>query len=174
MYFRKFPTVQYDVMGDGVNHTMTDITRRVRFLHKSLIDSVSFDLYDVPSGETPESIAHKVYGDTKLHWVILLANNIQDFYTDWPMSVERFEKYVAWKYDNVNEIHHYEVQQSSGDTTFKIEYPNESATTIPAGATPITNYEYEETILESKRRIKIVRQEYIGRIKQEFENIIRG
>lgn len=174
MYFKKFPKVQYETKGDGNLHQMTDITRRVRFFNKSLIDSVSYDMYDVIDGDTPESIAHKIYGDTKLHWIILISNNIQDVYTDWPMSVQRFEKYVESKYSDVNAIHHYEYTQESGDTKFKIEYPNDPAQTIPAGATAVTNYEYEEAELEKKRRIKLVRPEFIGKIKQEFENIISG
>ena len=80
MYFKKFPKVQYETKGDGNLHQMTDITRRVRFFNKSLIDAVSYDMYDVMDGDTPESIAHKIYGDTKLHWIILISNNIQDVY----------------------------------------------------------------------------------------------
>jgi len=174
VYFKKFPKVMYDVKGDGNSHQMLDITRRVRFYNKSLIDAVSYDMYDVKDGETPEMLAHKIYGDTKLHWVILVANNILDIYTDWPMSVERFETFVKSKYDNVDAIHHYEFTQQSGDTKLVIEYPNDSAQTVPVGATAITNYEYEEAELEKKRRIKLVRPEYITKIRQEFENIIGG
>ena len=88
------------------------------------------------------------------------------------MSVDRFEKFVKSKYSNVDEIHHYEYSQESGDTSFVIELPNDSATTIPVGATAITNYEYEERILESKRRIRLIQPTYIGRIRSEFEAII--
>lgn len=174
MYFKKFPKVQYDVKGNGVQQTMTDITRRARLNRSTLENLVNFDFYDVPDGETPESLAHKYYGDVNLHWVILLANDIKDIYTDWPMSVARFEQYVNSKYEDINAIHHYEVVQESGDTSFKIEYPNESATTIPSDAVAVTNYEYEEAQLEKKRRIRIVRPEFVDRLKQEFESVIGG
>ena len=36
MYFRKFPTVQVDVKGDGILQSMTDITRRVNFNNSTL------------------------------------------------------------------------------------------------------------------------------------------
>ena len=174
MYFRKFPKFEYDTNDNGNTVQMTDITRRVRFRTNALLNSVSFDFYDVIDGETPEMISHKIYGDTRYHWIILISNNIKDIYTDWPMSVDRFEKYVYSKYDNVDDIHHYVYTQESGDTKFTIELPNESATTIPAGATPITNYEYEEQEQEKKRRIKLVSRNYIGRIKQEFDTIMLG
>lgn len=87
------------------------------------------------------------------------------------MSVDRFEKHVASKYSNVDDIHHYEYTQESGDTTFNIELPNDSATTIP-GATAITNYEYEEKLLESKRKIRLIQPSYIGKVRADFETII--
>jgi hypothetical protein len=172
MYFNKFPTVPIDA-GDGVIRRMTDLTRRVRLLDIAKVNYVSFDYYDVKSGETPEYIAWQYYGDAELHWVVLLANDIVDYYNQWPMSVPVFERYVASKYDDVNGIHHYEYQQESGDTTFTIELPNESATTIPVGATAVTNYEYEESIQAKNRRIRLIQPEYISTIKKEFETKIR-
>ena len=172
MYFRKFPKVEVDVKGDGNAVSMTDITRRIKFSESTLESLVDFDFYDVPDGSTPEQIAHDYYGDTGLHWVVLLANNIKDVYSDWPMSVPRFEKFVASKYSNVDEVHHYEYTQESGDTKFLIELPNDPATTIPAGAVTITNYEYEERILESKRKIRLIQPQYISVIRSEFETKI--
>lgn len=174
MYFRKFPKIEYDVKGDGVMRTMTDITRRARLKQSTLLNRVNFDFYDIPDGETPESLAAKYYNDPNLHWVILLANDIKDVYADWPMSVERFETFVKSKYTDINGIHHYEVSQTSGDTTFKIEYPNESATTLPTGAVAVTNYEYEEAELEKKRRIRLVRPEFVSELRTEFQSVIGG
>ena len=174
MFFKNFPKVVYDVKGDGQGHLMTDITRRIRFLDSSKLNYARFDYYDVKSGDTPESIAYAYYNDARLHWIILLANNIVDYYNDWPMSVEKFERHVAAKYDNVDDIHHYEYTQESGDTSFTIELPNESATTIPVDATPVTNYEYEESIQNSKRKIRLIQREYVSKIKKEFETKIRG
>jgi hypothetical protein len=90
------------------------------------------------------------------------------------MPVNQFEVFVASKYDDVNGIHHYEVLQESGDTTLKLEYPNDPAQTIPVDATPVTNYEYEEEIQNTKSRIRLIRPQYVSQIKTEFENKIRG
>lgn len=174
MYFRKFPQVDYDVNGDGVTQKMIDITRRVRVLDATLLNYVNFDFYDVQGGERPEHIAANYYGDSTLYWIILFANDIKDVYTDWPMTVNQFETFVASKYDDVNGIHHYEAIQDSGDTKFKIEYPNDPAQTIPVDATPVTNYEYEEEIQNTKSRIRLIRPQYVSQIKTEFENKIRG
>tara|TARA_B100000497_G_C7668525_1_gene403248 strand:- start:461 stop:985 length:525 start_codon:yes stop_codon:yes gene_type:complete len=174
MYFIHFPKVDYDVKGDGVTTKITDITRRARIKEQSIIYSASYDYYDIVDGQKPEDIASKYYGDPNLHWVILTVNNIQDVYTDWPMTVTRLERYAKSKYDNVDDIHHYEIYQESGDTTVTIEIPNDPAQTIPIDATPITNFEYEQIEVEKKRRIRLMRPEYIDSIKEEFLQSIKA
>lgn len=173
-YFSNFPKVLYDVRGDGNVQEMINITKRVRFRDYMKKNFVTYDFYDVKSGETPEYIANEFYEDPELHWVILLTNNIIDYYNDWPMTVPQFESYVKSKYDDVDGIHHYEYTQESGDTTFKIELPNDSATTLPAGSLPVTNYQYEESLQEQKRRIRLVQPRFIGQIKKEFKNRMNG
>jgi hypothetical protein len=173
-YFNKFPTVEYDVRGDGSTTIMTDITRRVRVSDKARLSAVEFDFYDVQDGQTPEFVADRYYGDVGLHWLVLMANDIVDVYNDWPMSVQRFETYVASKYDNVDDVHHYEYTQESGDTKFTIELPNESATTLPAGAIAVTNYGYEESVQDKIRRIRLIKPEFVEDIKKEFSRKIKG
>lgn len=173
-YFSHFPKVSYDVRGDGNPQQMINITKRVRFRDYMKTNFVTYDFYDVKSGETPEYIANEFYGDPELHWVVLLANDIIDYYNEWPMTVPQFERYVKSKYDNVDGIHHYEYTQESGDTTFKIELPNDSATTQPAGSLPVTNYQYEENLQEQRRRIRLIQPRFIGQIKKEFKNRMNG
>ena len=166
-YFRQFPKIDYDVRGTGIPQKMTDITRRVRFRDYMKRNFVVFDYYDVKSGETPEYIANEFYGDPELHWIVLMTNDIVDYYTEWiPMTVPQFERFVASKYDDVNGIHHHTSPQTSGDTTVVIEYPNDSATALPVGATPVTNYEYEELLQEKRRRIRLIQPRFIEQIKK--------
>jgi len=174
MYFMHFPKVAYDVKGDGVTTQMTDITRRARISHNSIIYKASYDYYDVLDTQKPEDIAYDYYGDAGLHWIILMVNNINDIYTDWPMSVTRLERYTKSKYDNIDAVHHYEIYQESGDTTVTIELPNDAAQTIPADATAITNAEYEEAEVEKKRRIRLIRPEYVDTIREEFRKSIKA
>ena len=82
-YFRQFPKIDYDVRGTGIPQKMTDITRRVRFRDYMKRNFVVFDYYDVKSGETPEYIANEFYGDPELHWIVLMTNDIVDYYTEW-------------------------------------------------------------------------------------------
>ena len=56
-----------------------------------------FDTYNVKSGETPESIADKLYDDSQLHWIILLVNEVTDRYHDWPLSERQFNSFLNEK-----------------------------------------------------------------------------
>lgn len=173
-YFNKFPQVAIDVKGDTDLVMLTDITRKVRFSDLAKQNYIQYDFYDVVAGETPEYVASEFYGDPKLHWIVLMANDIIDVYDDWPMSVQNFEAYVTEKYDDVNDTHHYEVYQESGDTSKVIEIPFDPSNTIPVDAVTITNYEYEDNLQQKKRRIRLVKKQYVNTIKQELKSRLSG
>ena len=101
MYFKQFPTIPYDSHGTGKFKDVKNLLRRVAIRSKVKTNTMVYDTYDVKNGETPESIAFKLYGDAELHWVIMLVNDITDRYHDWPMSEAQFLQFVNDKYDNV-------------------------------------------------------------------------
>ncbi len=169
MYFNSFSKINYDIKGDGQFYSMTNLTKRVRFNKLVKENIVAFDFYDVQDGDTPEIVAHYYYQDAKLHWIILLTNDIVDVYTQWPMSIPRFEQFIKDKYDDINAIHHYEITQSSGDTTKTLEIPNN--TDYP-NATAVTNYNYESNIQNKISRIRLIRPEYVEQIKRELNNLV--
>jgi len=176
-YFSRFPKMAYDIAGTGDYRLVTDIIKRIKIRDTIKENSSLFDLYDVQSGETPEQVAYKIYGDTKYHWVILIMNNITDRYYDWPLSDYAFEEYVKNKYSNPGGVHHYEKTQSSGSTTsngpedysHKIEV-NSDAT----GAEAVTNYEYERRLQEQKRQIKLLDPAYLPAFEEEFNKLVRS
>ena len=166
-YFDMFPNIYYSAKGDGKFTIMKDILSRVKLIANVKENILGFDYYDVKDGETPEMIAHRYYGDVNLHWTILVANDIVDYYEDWPMSVQRFEEFVKEKYDNPGGIHHYEITQTSGDTNVTIdvgmntvEYPS---------ATAVSNYQYEDSLQEKKRQIRLISTRHIDDFVKEFE-----
>jgi len=177
MYFNSIPKIQYDSMNTGNPKIVTNLLRRVTVRAKIKTNTLLFDTYDVKEGETPEIIAHKLYGDPELHWIVLLVNDVTDRYHQWPMTYAQFLQFVADKYDNVNGTHHYELAQSSGDTTTKIEVYNNSA--LYSGdddfynnATAITNIEYEETQQDIKRKIRLLDPRYIEDFVEEYINLM--
>ena len=176
MYFSHFQKGYYDLKGDGNYKLLTDLFTRVKIRDKAFDVATLYDKYDVVSGEKPEDVAYKHFGNAQYHWVILLTNNITDRYYGWPLSDQDFEKYVTDKYTNPQGVHHYEITQSSGPTTgngpddysHKIE-----VNSTESGAESISNYEYERREQDKKRNIKLLDPRYLPMFLEEFERLIR-
>ena len=176
MYFDNFPVIRYGST-DGTIKNVTNLLRRVAIRSKLKTNVSLFDTYDVKNGETPEIIADKLYDDPKLHWIIMLVNNVTDRYHDWPMSEQQFNSYLNEKYSNPDGIHHYEISQESGDTTQKIEvYDPElisSDTDAYTSATAITNREFEESEQDKKRKIRLLDPIFVDQFVEEFNSLIK-
>ena len=106
MYFSNFPIIPYDSVGSYEFKDVTNILKRVAIRSKVKTNTMLFDTYNVREGETPESIADKLYDDSQLHWVIMLVNDITDRYHDWPLNGAQFNQFVDEKYSNPDGIHH--------------------------------------------------------------------
>ena len=170
MYFDNFPTIIYDSEKENIFKDVKNLLRRVGIRAKIKSNALLYDTYDVKNGETPESLAFKLYGDAELHWVIMLLNDITDRYHDWPMTEAQFSQFVQDKYDNVDGTHHYEISQSSGDTSIKIDVGT-SNTNYPS-ATLITNYEYEQSQQDSKRKIRLLDPSFVADFVEEFKSLM--
>ena len=173
MYFDSFPVIPYDSKGDLNFKDVTNLLRRVGMRTKLKTNTLLYDTYDVKEGETPESIADKLYDDPELHWVILLVNNIADRYHQWPMNTPQFQSYVTEKYANPDATHHYEITQDSGDTDTKIEIYNPIDSDAYASATVITNFEYEQNQQDEMRKIRLLDPSYIGQFVNEYKNLMK-
>ena len=171
MYFSEFPTIPYDAEGNGKFKDVKNLLRRVGVRAKVKSNTMLYDTYDVKNGETPESIAFKLYDDAELHWVIMLINDITDRFHDWPLTEAQFLQFINDKYDNVNAVHHYEISQQSGDTKKKINIGTDN-TDYPA-ATAITNYEHEQEVQDNKRKIRLLDPSFIGKFVEEYKSLIK-
>ena len=170
MYFNTFPIIPYDAIGNNDFKFVTNLLRRVSIRAKVKTSTALFDTYSVKNGETPEMIAHKLYGDTEYHWIVLMMNDIIDRYHQWPMSTRQFLAHLKDKYTNVDGIHHYEINQTSGDTTIKIDIGTDN-TDYPS-ATLITNLEYEQELQDELRRIRLLDPSYLEDFVTEFEELM--
>ena len=169
-YFSQFPIMLYDPAGDGSGKLCTDIMSRVRVRANMKKEIVMLEPYDVKENETPEIVADKHHGSVYYHWVVMLLNDISDVNHDWVKSTRQMQKYLLSKYTEtqLTETHHYEITQTSGDITTKIEVEN---ATYPSAST-VTNYEYEVALNEEKRQIDLLRDDYLGFFTEEFANLI--
>jgi len=93
-YFKVFPQITFK------GKSVADITRKVKL--SSIVKSEALDYmdYTVQEGEKPEDVANFYYDDPSLAWLVLLANDIIDPYTQWPKSQENLEKYIIAQYES--------------------------------------------------------------------------
>lgn len=189
-YFQKLPRIAYDITGQGSNKYLTNILSRVRFRQVVESNSVVYYEYSVKDGETPEIIAYNYYGDSGYHWVILIANNIINIYTDWVKSYNDFGNYLTAKYgsdlapikkaDWTDEeleadpsvVHHFEDYRGRqiDITTYLDQQLNNPVTTKPRY---VTYFDYENDLNESKRNIRLPRKEFIEIIDQQMNDLFK-
>lgn len=163
MYFNNFQNLLYEFNIDGKDTALylKDITRNIRFRRDVLANITIYDVYDIVGNETPEHIAEKVYGNANYHWIIMLVNERYDYKTDFPLSYYDLEKYIDAKYGaNKYSIHHY------------IDTNGYIVDSTQVGATSVSNYDYEQTVNESKRRIKLVPSYLIDKIITEYKALM--
>jgi hypothetical protein len=175
MYFNKFPLMVYDIKGDENYKLLPDILKRVKLRSGLSASRFVFDKYNVKEGEKPEDIAFKYYGDPQYHWVVMMVNNLTDRYYQWPMTQPDFEDFLTDKYGRGSEdaVHHYELAQTSGVTTSSDESHMLEVNSDTAGASSISNRQFEERIQNDLRQIRLLDEKYLDAFTEEFFGLIK-
>jgi hypothetical protein len=161
MYFDKFPSFLYPFKINGkIEHKLVkDISQNVRVRKEILSNVTLYDEYDIRDGETPEIIAEKVYGSPHYHWVVMLCNDKYSYVDDFPLTIPQLEKYIDTKYGaNKYATHHY--VDANGYIVGS------------AHGTSVSNYDYEFTLNETKRRIKLIAPSLLNTIIKNFKDLI--
>jgi len=244
MYFAKFPYMVYTLDNYSSGQIVKDIFRRVIALTEFKENYTMFDEYDVKDGETPEILADKIYGNSNLHWIILLTNDILDPRYEWPLSNYNLIEYVRNKYhrivskkislssnivsstdadvkDFIRTLSVNDLVEISGSVntvnndTFKVtaisalkdnftvsdevggaitftsetnntyitlfsdhtqathHYEDSYGNIVYSNGSSISNFTYEERLNEDKRRIKILKPQFVSSVEQELEIALR-
>jgi hypothetical protein len=171
-FFEYLPNTLY-AFDDTQILTVKHIFRRFKFYDSVKENVRSFDSYKIQEGETPDMLSYKFYETPDYHWIILMFNDIVDPYGQWPMNHEDLGRYVESKYgkDNVyTNAHWVNAKGQSVDPNHYLGVLNTDGT-YTQDMIALTNYDYEEMINNSKRKIYIPRQEYISKITSEIEKL---
>jgi hypothetical protein len=113
-YFENFPRLIYTFDKNVENQQfVVDILARSAFLREVANNTNIAYEYQIQDSDTPEVIAHKIYGDPYRNWIILLYNQIVNPFYDWPMKNDVLDSFVVNKYNmtidqSKSTIHHYE------------------------------------------------------------------
>ena len=200
-YFNSLPKIRY-VDQNNVATAYTNLMARASVIPSVLNNALVYYTYDIQDGDTPEIIAYKYYGDINRFWIVLYCNQLNDPLWDWPLSSNKFEKYILNKYNtgNLNSIHHYEkittqTNINTNTTTVETETISQEAynslqsnttatyTFLHVGPAEnvqvnvtkrtVTNYEYEISLNESKRNIKILNSIYADKLEAQFLELMK-
>ena len=197
-YFNNLPDFLYvnrtkDGRSDGDYSNVKNLFKRSKLRDDIFQDTSFFNKYIVEGDDRPDNVAEKVYGDSTLDWLVLMANNIVNVQSEWPMSQADFYTYVTEKYDSettlYSGIHHYksrEVITTDGSVIIKsgekvgvgqsVSYYDDAlgqhvrATDV---AIPVTNFEHEDNLNNKKREIYILKQEYLNIVTDDLDEIMR-
>jgi hypothetical protein len=98
----------------------------------------------------------------------MMTNDRYDYVNDFPLPIFELEKHITNIYgNNQYGVHHYE--DANGNIVPQVYTNIYGITEITY---PVSNYEYEERLNETKRRIKIISPQVLARVLQSFEEII--
>lgn len=98
-YFNYFPKTAY-YLEDNKNSLsiVTNLTTKFSFDSEFKNNAAIYYEYIIPDGQTPEILAHKLYGSAERHWIILAANDIMHPQFDWPLEQKALNNYIETKY----------------------------------------------------------------------------
>lgn len=134
-YFNYFPETVYTLQDNATSvDIITNITSRFGFEQKFKDNSSLYYKYVITDGETPEVLAHKIYGDSEKHWIILGMNDIFNPVIDWPVEQRSLLNIIDTKYtgapyaNTANGQTGLEWAQQNYHSYYKIETQTNSAT----------------------------------------------
>ena len=199
-YFRNIPNWEYvnrlqDSHSSSEYLEVKNLFKRGKIQDDILRDVTYFTKYSIKGDDRPDNVAFDLYQDPTLDWVVLLANNIVNIQSEWPLTQDSFESYLLEKYgnnQNLNAPHHYEskeIKNSLGATVlpkglqvpqnFSMEFLDINLgtyTEVGGAANPITtevtNYEYEIDLQDQRRQIYVLKQNYLSIILTDMDRIM--
>jgi hypothetical protein len=169
-YFKKFGTIEY--AGQKAANLLTAVLPSRLNIDKAFV----YQNYTIMDGESPESIADKMYKDPQLYWVLLVVNNIVNPYTDWPIEESVMEEFVQKKYGDVFGVHHFTDNRIDRvcDDVADAEFRAMPAGDLPFYIVPKTNLDHEREINEGRREIIAVNPRYVSQFVEIYNRAIEG
>jgi len=131
-YFRELPNILYPSPVPSKRSTADMVVIKNLFRRAKLFDYVSdaaalFDKYIVEDGERPDTIAHELYGNPRLDYVVVIVAGITNIHQQWPIQDFQMYDFALAKYGSeteMNKIRHYETYEIKDSQGRQILPPN--------------------------------------------------
>ena len=194
-YFRRLPDLEY--ISRLKDSKLSDYIVVKNLFKKGILrediyqNLATFEKYKIIGDERPDNVAKKIYGNSELDWLVLVSNNIINIQTEWPMRQNDFDEHLLLKYGSYQTlysgIHHYEskeIKDSNGVVILPegliVDEGYEFLYTNPQGilerrrpGLPITNYDYELKLEDSKRNINVLKPKYVNLVIDDLKGIMQ-
>ena len=203
-YFRRLPNLDYPSLlktrKSNLDFVQTkNLFRRAKVREDLFANFMQFDKYKIVGDERPDNVAEKVYNNSDLDWVVLMANNIIDVYNEWPLTQIQFNEYVNNKYkpQELVSIHHHETKEFRDrndqlilpagivvDENWSMEYfsggqirstdtPSSTSNMSEKPIRSVTYLEFENRLNEDKRNINVIKPDLLGLFLKDFDRIMK-
>jgi hypothetical protein len=193
-YFQELPNILHPSLFTSRNKVESTIVVKNLFKRSKLRTDVdqaitAFNYFNIKEGMRPDMVAQELYDNPELDWVVLTSNNITNIRNEWPLSHNDLQEYMLEKYGsdaNIAKVHHFETREildefsrvvmPAGlqvDETFTFKYKNSTNSILNVNpVSAITNYQYEVKLNDQKRRIRILKSEYLSAFISEHREIM--
>lgn len=103
LFFQRFPSISYTTTEgadrQSINREVPNMTAKV--VMQVLTDpKLPYFNYRIKDTDRPDTVAAQMYGSARYAWVVLMSNQMRDWY-DWPLTELQFSRYMDAKYESV-------------------------------------------------------------------------
>lgn len=165
-----FPTTTLNIDDIGNSIKLIDITKTVRL--KEYVKSFRGTFgrpFVVQNGERPDIVSNRIYGSPKYEYMILLLNDIESIYDQWPKDTNTLKNFILEKYGSVGAANAYKTwHNGSGDIISEESWlllsdPKKFRETF---------YEYEVRVNDAKAFIKIIDFPLIIKFESDLQELL--
>ena len=208
-YFSRFPKIYFSTNDGQSVDRITNIMAKFSLNEAIKENTAVYYEYDITESDTPEIVAHKMYGSSSKHWVVLMMNNIVDPQYEWPLTTITLNNYIDAKYSTADyansnttgagltyaqsNVHSYykvitttipngskivnEYQVDANTyanvtvSTSSVTLADNNVITIATSKDTKTYYDYEIEQNENKRKIKLLKPEFVSTLEDEIKRV---
>ena len=192
-FFRELPNIDYQSVLSDRNSSYDYIKVKNLFRRIKIRDDIKqyftiFDRITIKEGFRPDQVAEQAYDNADLDWVVLITAGIINVNNEWPLTSRELYEFALNKYGaDLNATKHYEtieIRDANNrlilpkgkivDSDFSIPDPSNSLIDLTGNAVRIgiSNYEYETRANEKKRRIDLLKPEYLPQFLKDMRKIM--
>jgi hypothetical protein len=165
-----YPKIKYRI--DEFNDIrVVDITVAAK-LKQALknFNAIAVRPYTIQNGDRPDAVSNLLYGTPYYDYILLMVNDIENIYDQWPKDDQTFENYLIEKYGSIQAARNQFLffYTPEGDIVSE-----EFWQSIPGSLKfRETAYQYETRLNDEKARIRVLDFPYIVKFESDLQELL--